>query len=150
MISGTPFWIADIDVHWEWIGPLVAGVDPSDNAGDDLRASCHEGRALCLISDDGLLIVELQPSRYGNGELDLFVRMAVSRGERGSIQRNDAHLDAIANELRATRLVFHTRRPGMHKVLNPEWSVSYTAFERAVHGNEVRSGSGDTRATSLG
>lgn len=150
MISGTPFWIADIDVHWEWIGPLVAGVDPSDNAGDDLRASCHEGRALCLISDDGLLVVSLQPSRYGNGELDLFVRMAVSRGERGSIQRNDAHLDAIANELRATRLVFHTRRPGMHKVLNPEWSVSYTAFERAVHGNEVRSGSGDTRATSLG
>jgi hypothetical protein len=150
MISGTPFWIADIDVNWEWIGPLVEGVDPGDNAGDDLRASCREGRALCLISDDGLLVVELQPSRYGNGELDLFVRMAVSKGERGSIQRSDAHLDAIANELGATRLVFHTRRPGMHKVLNPEWSVSYTAFERAVHGNEVRSGTGDACAASPG
>ena len=147
MISGTPFLIVDIDENWGWIRPLVEGVDPSDNAGDDLRASCREGRALCLISDDGLLVLELQPSRYGNGELDLFVRMAVSKSERGSIQRNDAYLDAIASELGATRLVFHTRRPGMHKVLNPGWSVSYTVFERAVHGNEVRSSTGDTCAT---
>jgi hypothetical protein len=47
MISGTPFLIADIDENWGWIGPLVEGVDPSDNAGDDLRASCREGRASC-------------------------------------------------------------------------------------------------------
>jgi hypothetical protein len=150
MISGTPFFIADIDLHWWWIGLLVEGVDPGDNAGDDLRASCREGRALCLISDDGVLVVSLQPDRYGSGELDLFVRMAVSRGERGSIQRNDAHLDAIATELGATRLVFHTRRPGMHKVLNPGWSVSYTAFERAVNGHESRTGSRDSSTASTG
>ena len=146
MISGTPFYITDIDMSWEWIAPLVQGVDPSDNDAEELRADCREGRALCLVSADGLLIVSLQPSRYGSGELDLFVRMAVSKGERGSIQRNDVHLDAIANELGATRLVFHTRRPGMHKVLNPEWTVSYTAFERAVHGNEVRSAARDSSA----
>ena len=134
MISGTPFRIVDVDEWWHRIGPLVAGVDPRDNAGDDLRRDCREGRALCLISDDGLVVVTLQPDRYGSGELELFVRMAVAQGEKGSIQRNDAHLDAIARELGATRLVFHTLRPGMHKVLNPEWQVRYTAFERAVHG----------------
>lgn len=134
MISGTPFQIVDVDDWWYRIGPLVAGVDPRDNAGDDLRRDCREGRALCLISDDGLVVVTLQPNRYGSGELELFVRMAVAKGEKGSIQRNDAHLDAIARELGATRLVFHTLRPGMHKVLNPEWKVRYTAFERAVHG----------------
>jgi hypothetical protein len=134
MISGTPFTIADIDAEWTRIGPFVIGVDPRDNAGDDLRRDCREGRALCLISSDGVLVVSLQPDRYGSGELELFVRMAASWGEQGSIQRNEAHLDAIAREMGAVRLVFHTHRPGMHKVLMPEWQVRYTAFERAVHG----------------
>jgi len=151
MISGTPFQIADIDACWHWIGPLAEGVDPSDNAGDDLRADCREGRALCLVSDDGVLVISLQPDRYGSGELELFVRLAASRGERGSIQRNDAHLDAIASELGATRLVFHTLRPGMHKVLNPGWSVRYTAFERAVHGNKIRpAAAGNSGAAGAG
>lgn len=132
MISGTPFQIVDIDKRWPEVGPLVEGVDPGDNAGDDLRRDCREGRALCLISDDGLLVVTLQPDRYGSGELELFVRMAASRGERGSIQRNEAHLDAIAKELGAKRLVFQTLRPGMHKVLSPAWAMRYTVFERAV------------------
>lgn len=132
MISGTPFHLVDIDVEWPWIGPLVTGVDPRDNAGDDLRRCCREGTALCLTSDDGVVVVSLQPDRYGSGELELFVRMAVSIGEKGSIQRNDAHLDAIAVEMGASKLVFRTLRPGMHKVMNPEWSVRYTEFERTV------------------
>ena len=148
MISGTPFTIVDIDEEWPFIGPLVAGLDPRDNAGDVLRRDCREGTALCLTSDDGLLVVSLQPDRYGSGELELFVRLAVATGERGSIQRNDAHLDAIARELGATRLVFFTQRPGMHKVLNPEWRVRYTAFERAVNGTERAAR--DTRAESTG
>ena len=148
MISGTPFKIADVDAEWPFIGPLVAGLDPRDNAGDSLRRDCREGTALCLTSDDGLLVVSLQPDRYGSGELELFVRLAVATGERGSIQRNDAHLDAIARELGAARLVFFTQRPGMHKVLNPEWQVRYTAFERAVNGTERAAR--DTRAESTG
>lgn len=135
MISGTPFRIVEIDDHWPEIGPMVLGVDPHDNAGDDLRLDCREGRALCLLSDDGLMVVNLQTCRYGSGELELFVRMAVSKGAMGSIQRNDAHLDSIAREMGATRLVFHTLRPGMHKVLNPEWKVRHTVFERRVHGD---------------
>jgi hypothetical protein len=87
-----------------------------------------------MTSADGVMVVSLQPDRYGSGELELFVRMAASWSERGSIQRNEAHLDAIARDLGATRLVFHTLRPGMHKVLNPEWRLRYTAFERAVNG----------------
>lgn len=134
MISGTPFLLADIDVEWHRIGPLVAGVDPRDNAGEDLRRDCREGRALCLISGDGVMVVHLQPDRYGTGDLELFVRMAASWSERGTIQRNEAHLDAIARELGAKRLVFHTLRPGIHKVLMPEWSVAYTVFERNVNG----------------
>lgn len=134
MISGTPFLLADVDAEWHRIGPLVEGVDPRDNAGEDLRRDCREGRALCLISNDGVMVVNLQSDRYGTGDLELFVRMAASWSERGTIQRNEAHLDAIARELGATRLVFHTLRPGMHKVLMPEWSVAYTVFERNVNG----------------
>ncbi len=135
MISGTPFLLADIDAEWHRIGPLVQGVDPRDNAGEDLRRCCREGTALCLISSDGVLAVSLHPDRYGTGELELFVRLAASWSETGgTIQRNDAHLDAIAKELGATTLVFRTLRPGMVKVLHPEWSVRCTEFERAVHG----------------
>ncbi len=134
MISGTPFQLADIDAEWWRIEPLVTGVDPSDNAGDDLRACCREGRALCLISSDGVLVLNLLPDRFGRGELELFVRLAASWGSTGSIQRNDAHLDAIAKELGATRIVFQTIRPGMRKVLGAEWSIRYTAFERVVNG----------------
>ena len=93
VISGTPFVIADIDENWQKISPMVVGVDPGDNAGDDLRRECREGRALCLTSDDGVMVIHLQPDRYGSGDLELFVRMAVSNGEPGAIQRNDAHLD---------------------------------------------------------
>lgn len=89
---------------------------------------------MCLLSEDGLLVVTLQPDRYGLGEFELFVRMAVATSEKGSIQRNDAHLDLIAREMGAVRIVFHTLRPGMHKVLGPAWNVRYTAFERAVNG----------------
>lgn len=134
MISGTPYLLADIDAEWHRVGPLVFGVDPCDNAGDDLRRDCREGRALCLISNDGVLVLSLQPDRYGSGDLELFVRLAASWSERGSIQRNEAHLDAIARELGARKIVFHTLRPGMCKVLLPEWKVRYTAFERNVNG----------------
>jgi hypothetical protein len=138
VISGTPFLIVEIDEAWPRIAHLVAGVDPSDNAGDDLRRDCREGRALCLTSDDGVLVIQLMPDRSGSGDLELFVRLAVSDGELGAIQRNDAHLDAIARELGAKRLVFHTLRSGMHRVLNPTWHVRYTAFERLVNGPESR------------
>lgn len=138
VISGTPFLIVEIDEIWPRIAHLVTGVDPSDNAGDDLRRDCREGRALCLTSDDGVLVIELLPSRDGSGDLDLFVRLAVSDGERGAIQRNDAHLDAIARDLGAKRLVFHTLRSGMHKVLSPNWHVRHTVFERLVNGPESR------------
>lgn len=134
MISGTPFRIVDVDDEWPLIAPLVSGVDPRDNAGEELRQCCRDGKALCLMSDDGLMVIALQPDRYGLGEFELFVRMAVAISEKGSIQRNDAHLDLIARELGAVRIVFHTLRPGMQKVLGPTWNVRYTAFERAVHG----------------
>ncbi len=134
MISGTPFKIIDIDERWPEIGPLVAGVDPRDNAGHDLRSDCRDGRAICLISDDWLLVVQLQPDRYGSGELELFVRMAVSKGEKGAIQRDEAHLDAIARDMGANRIAFHTVRPGMQKVLPPDWKFGYAVFERAVNG----------------
>jgi hypothetical protein len=130
MISGTPFTIVEpTPENWAWIGPLVQGVDPSDNAGHGLRQTWEDGSALCLVSDDGLLVVELQPN--GNG-LELFVRMVVAQGARGSIQRNDAHLDAIAREMGAKKIVFHTYRPGMSKALGPDWRVQFTSFERAV------------------
>jgi hypothetical protein len=133
MISGTPYSIAEIDAEWHRIGPLVAGVDPRDNAGDELRQCCREGgKTLLVTSDDGFMVLSLEPDAYGTGELELFIRMAASWGERGTIQRNDAHLDAIARELGAKRIVFHTLRSGLHKVLNPEWTVRYTVFERAV------------------
>lgn len=136
VISGTPFnLVTDIDAAWPLVGPLVAGVDPSDNAGHNLRLDCREGRALCLVSDDALLVVNLQPDRYGSGELELFVRMAVARGDKGSIQRNDAHLDLIARDMGAKRIVFNTVRRGMRRVLSPAWTVRHTVFERAVqHG----------------
>ncbi len=131
MISGTPFTIIDAAENWQWIAPLVEGVDPSDNAGHGLRQDCENGTALCLVSDDGLLVIELQPDRSGNG-LELFVRMTVAQGARGTIQRNDAHLDAIAREMGAKKIVFQTYRPGMSRVLGPDWHVQYTTFERTV------------------
>lgn len=133
MISNTPFLLTDIDAEWHRIGPLVAGVDPRDNAGDELRQCCRDGKALCMISGDGFMVASLEPDAYGTGELELFIRMAASWGKRGTIQRNDAHLDAIARELGAVRIVFHTLRSGLHRVLCPGWTVRYTVFERAVN-----------------
>lgn len=148
MISGTPFVLADIDAQWHRIGPLVADVDPRDNRGDELRQCCRDGRALCMISDDGFMVLSLEPDAYGTGELELFVRIAAAWGARGTIQRNDAHLDAIARELGAKRIVFRTLRPGMTKVLHPEWSVRYTEFERAVNdGQQIRSSPGNLAGT---
>ncbi len=132
MISGTPFLLADVDAEWHRIGPLVQGVDPRDNAGDDLRRCCREGSALCLISSDGVLVVSLHADRYGSGELELFVRLAASWSGPGTIQRNDAHLDAIAKEMGAVKIVFQTRRSGMMKILMPEWRLMHTTFERDV------------------
>lgn len=129
MISGTPFRFGDLEEEWAWAGPLVEGVDPSDNAGHGVREACKAGTALCLVSDDGLLVLELQPS--GNG-LELFVRLVIAQGERGTIQRNDAHLDLIAREMGAEKIVFHTYRRGMSKVLGPDWHEQHTVFERAV------------------
>lgn len=133
-ISGTPFRLADIDDEWHRIGPLAEGVDPMDNAGDDLRACCRDNRALCLVSDDGVLILSLLPDQYGRGELELFVRLAASWSEKGSIQRNDAHLDAIARDMRAVRIVCQSARPGMQQALGPGWRIRYTVFERTVNG----------------
>ncbi len=129
MISGTPYRIVDIEDEWAWAGPLVQDVDPSDNAGHGLRRACEDGSALCLVSEDGLLVLELQDN--GNG-LELFVRMAAARGAKGSIQRNDAHLDAIAREMGAKKIVFHTYRTGMSRVLSSDWHVQFTSFERVV------------------
>lgn len=135
MISDTPYRIADIDAEWHRIGPVVIGIDPMDNAGDDLRRCCRENRALCLVSEaDGVLVVSLEPDRYGLGEPDLFVRIAAAWGPRGSIQRNEAHLDAIARDMGATRIVCQSARPGMAKALGPNWATRYTVFERPVHG----------------
>lgn len=133
MISGTPFVITDIDAEWHRVGPVAIGVDPMDNAGEDLRRCCREGRAICLTSPDGVLVVSLEPDRYGLGELELFVRLAAAWGPSGTIQRNDAHLDAIARDMGAKRIVCHAVRRGMRKAL-PGWTERYTAFERAVNG----------------
>jgi len=133
MVSGTPFQLADIEAEWPRIRPLVSGVDPDDNDGEVLRRECRENRALCLISGDGVLVVNLQPDNYGRGELELFVWLAASWSAQGAIQRNEAHLDAIAKELGAVRIVFQSVRPGMRKVLGPQWAVRHTTYERAVN-----------------
>lgn len=136
--SGTPFHLVDIDEEWHRIGPLVAPIDPEDNEGADLRRRCQESQALCLVSEtDGVLVLSLEPDRYGRGEFELFVRLAASWGAKGSIQRNDAHLDAIARSLGAVRIVCYSKRPGMRKALGPEWKTRYVAFERAVNGISI-------------
>jgi hypothetical protein len=130
------FRLVDADAEWGWIGPLVAGVDPCDNDGEDLRACCRRGEALCFACGDGVVVASLVPDRYGPG-LELFVRMAVSKGSSGALQRNDEHLDAIARELGASKIVFYTQRPGMAKILGQNWRLRYTAFEREVNGPKV-------------
>jgi hypothetical protein len=133
MISGTPFRIADIDKEWHRIKPLALKADPSDNEGEHLRQTCRGGGGLCLVSGDGVLILSLVSDRYGRGT-ELFVRLAASWSENGAIQRNDEHLDAIARELGAHKIVCFTARKGMERALGPEWSLRYMAFERDVNG----------------
>jgi hypothetical protein len=137
MISGTPFHIANIDEEWHRIKPLALKADPSDNEGEHLRQTCRSGGALCLVSDDAVLVLSLISDRYGRGT-ELFVRLGASWGEHGAIQRNDEHLDAIARELGAHKIVCFTARRGLEHALGPEWSLRYVAFEREVNGQAGR------------
>jgi hypothetical protein len=137
MISGTPFTIADIDTEWHRIGPLVLNVDPEDNEGEHLRQACRSGTSMCLVSSEAVLILALISDRYGNGT-ELFVRFTASWSGYGAIQRNDEHLDAIARELGARKIVCFAINRGMERVLGPKWHLRYMAFERDVNGQEQR------------
>ncbi len=126
------FALVDIDTVWPAIASRAARVlDESDATGDNVREECREGRALCFVCEDGVLVVTLIPNRI-RSDFELFVWLAVSWGEPGVVERHDRAIDEIAQELGASRVKFCTRRRGWEKRLGPNWRLASITYEREV------------------
>ena len=84
---------------------------------DALEAKCEAERALCLLGDDGLVVVEPQPD---GDRMQMFVRLAV--GFRvGAYKRQGPALLQLARDLGASTIAFGSERRGWSRYLGPDW-----------------------------
>ena len=117
MIPGTTFDFADIDAAWPRV-VLRATLARSD-ALEDYQQRCRAGDALCLICDDGLVILSLQV--HASGRMAAVVLLAVSLGEPNAFKRHEEELVKIARDLDAEELTFQTDRRGWLRLLGSHW-----------------------------
>lgn len=128
-VSGTPWRIVDVLDVW----PKIARRVPSTARPDEILGPCRDGEALCLESEDGVLVITLIPDDRGL-EFVLFVLLAV--GYRpGAYQRRDSDLDKLAADLGASSIAWCPRRRGWDRLAGPHWIRQDGLFTREVtHG----------------
>ncbi len=127
--------LTDISLVWPEIRVKAEkALDGGNISADNMYRECLRGRALCFSSDDGVIIVALDPNEYKN-DFELLVLLAVGWGKHGAFDRNQKHVDQIARDLGASRVVFTTRRKGWERRLGPEWSLRSVTYVKEVSGD---------------
>jgi hypothetical protein len=126
MICGTGFVLVDVDDVWPSIAERARATTRSHPAVlAYIRERCLAADALCLKSDDGVVILAARGAV-------LHVLLAVGTGLQGAFKRQESAMLAIARDLGAKELVFDTDRRGWVKVLGPEWHEHDGRFTRGV------------------
>lgn len=121
--------LADIDEVWPRIAAAAEELLAQDEYGvEDLKRDCREDRALCFANEDGVMVVTLGPNR-AKGDLEMCVWLVVStRGGPGVTEEYMPAVESLASQLGASRVVFHTRRPGWQRKLDCRWRLRSMTF----------------------
>lgn len=128
MIAGTDFLMAHPSTVRNVCADLRGRV-LADSEIDEIEAQCASDRAVCLMCDDGAVVIGLDP--LGDGRFELFVWLAVAF-RYGAFERQDAALQVIARDLGAEAIAFQARRKGWARRLGPEWHRRGNQFVRSV------------------
>jgi len=121
--------IADIDEVWPAIEEKALAVMASDEYGpEDLKSDCREGRALCFATAEGVMVVTLGPNR-ARKDLEMCVWLAVALDGEGLTAKYMPEIESLAHQLGASRVVFHTRRPGWSRHLDSRWRLRSITYE---------------------
>lgn len=100
----------------------------SDAELSEIEAECASGRAMCLATVDGFVIVGLYPRA---GALELYVWLAVAT-QRGAVARNEASLVELARSFGAQAIAFRSRRRGWARRLGDAWKTRGDEYVREV------------------
>lgn len=128
VIAGTNFVMA----HPSTVHDICVGLRPGVATVaeiEEIEAQCALDRAVCLVCDDGAVVIGLDP--LGEGRFELFVWLAVAF-RYGAFERQDAALQIIARDLGAESISFLPRRKGWARRLGPEWQRRGQQLVRSV------------------
>lgn len=120
-----------IDEAWPKIRHIAEELIQGDVTAENLRLECQENRAMCLQSDDGIIIVTLIPCRFTN-TFSLFVWLSVALGEHGAFERQEPNVDELAKTLGAVRIAFNSKRRGWARKLGDGWEEKFTRYEKEL------------------
>lgn len=124
--------VADVAEVWDALQELAPPTVDGHNARIEyVAAEIAADRAMCLRSDDGILLLVLQPN-YPRLDLDLVVWVAASTGPPGMIDRYLPVVELIAREVGAARVVMQSPRLGWLRVLPQRWRVTMVTYECEV------------------
>lgn len=100
------------------------------DAIQEARERHNSGDGVCLVGEDGLMVLSLETDDNGTR---LFVLLGVSTGRIGAVERQEKALDLIAAQVGATSIAFRTnRRRGFRRMLGPRWRRDGDEFSRSV------------------
>jgi|SRR5882672_11554276 len=128
MIAGTDFIMAPSSKVQEICVGLRPGVATVSEI-EEIEAQCALDRAVCLVCDDGAVVISLDP--LGEGRFELFLWLGVAF-RHGAFERQEAALQAIARDLGAETISFLPRRKGWARRLGPQWRYRGQQLVRSV------------------
>lgn len=129
MVAGTTFELTEFGAVWKAVQDHARGWIPDESVQQATEMDTR-GAAACLMNEDGLVVVNLEP--LPDGTMQAFVMIAVSTGRPGAFRRQEPAMLAIARDLGAVELAFRSDRPGWLRVLGPEWACDFDIFYRSV------------------
>lgn len=130
MIAGTSVRLADVIEAWPRHAARIARCGCDAGTLHWIYQRCVSGLAVCLECEDGMAVIE--PRATPEGTIDARVLLAVSTGQHGALERQEAALLVIARELGTERVSFRTDRAGWARLLGPEWQRTDDLFWRTV------------------
>jgi len=144
-VCGTPWRIVDVIDVW----PRIAKRVPAGSYAVDIIVDCLHGEAVCMESEDGVLVITVTPGRTPL-HFTLFVLLCVGYSA-GAYQRREPDLDALAADLGASSIAMFPRRRGWDKLLRGRWVKQGELFTREVdYGRQATRTEADSRAESAG
>lgn len=121
--------VADAGACWPFV--RARGVKAGFNLVelDQLMERCKTGRAVCLASPRGVVVVT---ARVLGPIIRLVVLLAVSDGAPGAFREHEDEMVQIAREFGAQELGFETPRRGWGRMLGKHWALRDGMFIRSV------------------